>query len=401
MRPRIALLCSGLGNVFRGHEAFARGLIDLLGDDVDLTVFKGGGTPTPREVVLPHVRRDAPGLADIKLPVSPKWLASEAGQERMRIENESFAWAALGPLLEGDFDVIHTLDRDTCNALWRLRHLFRRTPRLLFSNGGAMPARALPRCDFVQEHTAHNLMFSARGKSFLIPHGVDLQQFSPGPPSTLRQRLGIAPEAKVLVCVGTICYWHKRTDHVIREVAAARTPWHLLAVGQEDPDTPAIKALGAQLLGDRVHFLTLPHHELPAAYAAADAFVLGSLFETFGIAYIEAMAMGLPVISTDHPNQRGIVQEAGLFVDMKRPGALAALLSQPDWAGWAEVGRRGRAIVEAQYDLRVLKRQYLQKYAEIAAAPVHLPAYGLKHRLRANASGLWERVRNAVKGQAE
>jgi hypothetical protein len=77
------------------------------------------------------------------------------------------------------------------------------------------------------------------------------------------------------------------------------------------------------------------------------------------------------------------------------------LLSQPDWSAWAVVGRKGRAIVEAQYDLRVLKRQYLQKYAEVAAAPVHLPAYGLKQRLRANARGLWERVRSAVEGEAE
>ena len=51
-------------------------------------------------------------------------------------------------------------------------------------------------------------------------------------------------------------------------------------------------------------FDSLPHDELPQAYAAADVFTLGSLHETFGIVYIEAMAMGLPVVCTQHPNQQ-------------------------------------------------------------------------------------------------
>jgi 1,2-diacylglycerol 3-alpha-glucosyltransferase len=401
MRPRVALLCSGLGNVFRGHEAFARGLIDLLGDDVDLTVFKGGGTPTAREVVLPHVRRSSAGLATIRIPVSAKWLAAAAEDLRVTIENESFAWAALDNLLNGQFDIIHCLDRETANLVYSWRPLFAQTPRVLYSNGGAIPARHLPQCDFVQEHSAHNLQYSDRKKAFLIPHGVNLGRFSPGIKTSIRTRLGIPTDAKLLISVGLICHSHKRADHVIREVAASSYPWHLLLVGQDGSDGAAIRALASDLLGHRFHSCALPHDELPEAYAAADAFVLGSLFETFGIVYIEAMAMGLPVISTHHPNQRGIVQGGGLFVDMKRPGALAALLSQPDAAAWAEVGCRGRAIVEAQYDLKVLKRQYLQKYAEIAQAPVHLPAYGLKQRLRANARGLWERVRRAVDGQAE
>ena len=44
----------------------------------------------------------------------------------------------------------------------------------------------------------------------------------------------------------------------------------------------------------RIVFTRMENAELPAAYRAADVFTLGSLHETFGIVYIEAMAMELP-----------------------------------------------------------------------------------------------------------
>lgn len=399
--PRVALLCPGLGRVLRGHESFARSLFDLVSDSLDITLFKGGGEPRAREQVLPHVPRDAASLDSVRLPVSPRWLASALGQERIRVECETFAWAALGPLLEGDYDVIHCLDRDVARVIDANRHLFRKTPTLLFSNGGAMPAADLPPCDFVQEHTALNLQHSLKGRSFLIPHGVDTRQFQPGVRSDFRARHGIAADATLLISVGTICHWHKRMDHVIREVAAAGDGLHLAIVGQESEDSDAIRALGRQLLGNRVHFDALPHDRLPAAYAAADAFVLGSLFETFGIVYVEAMAMGLPVICTQHPNQRSIVQEGGVFVDMARPGALATVLSAEHRARWPEIGRRGLAVAREQYDLQRLKQQYLAKYAEIAGQTRPLPQWNLKRRLRQNLQGTWRHVARKLQGQAE
>ena len=157
------------------------------------------------------------------------------------------------PLLEGGFDVVHCLEREVCNTVHDHRHLFQRTPKVVFSNGGAIAARDLPRCDFVQEHSAHNLLFSARHKAFLIPHGVDLQRFRPGLPSDFRARHGIPADAFVVISVGTIGHSHKRMDHVIEEVAALDGV-RLLVVGQQSPQTPAIKALGQRLMGERIVF---------------------------------------------------------------------------------------------------------------------------------------------------
>jgi 1,2-diacylglycerol 3-alpha-glucosyltransferase len=397
---RVALLCPGLGRIVRGHETFARGLFDLVADSVDITLFKGGGAETARERVVPHIPRESAWLDHASLPVAPKWHAAAMSEERIRVESESFAWAALAPLLEGGFDVIHCLDRDVCRVIHAQRHLFAKTPTLLFSNGGAIPARDLPPADWIQEHTPLNLQHSRRGRSFMIPHGVDTSRFRPGLTSDFRQRHGIPADATLLISVGTICFWHKRMDHVIREVAAAGGNLHLAIVGQESEDSAAIKALGRELLGDRVHFDSLPHELLPSAYAAADAFVLGSLFETFGIVYIEAMAMGLPVICTDHANQRAIVQQ-GIFVDMARPGALAQALSPEARRDWHAVARAGLEVARQQYDLQRLKQDYVARYTAITGSAEPLPRWTLLRRISRNLAGSWRRLMLRMEGQSE
>jgi len=379
---KIALLCSGLGNIHRGHEIFARDLFNLLQNDVDITLFKGGGESLPREVVVEHIPRNSEHLDGMKLAVSPKWENAAKEEERMRIEGETFAYASLKFLLEGDFDIVHCLEKEVCNVLYNHRHIFRRTPKILWSNGGALPKTSQPHCDFVQEHTEYNLQNSNLEKAFMIPHGVDMECFHPGIQTDFRKRHGIPDGAFVVISVGTICYWHKRMDYVIREVASVPDAW-LIIVGQECSDSAAIKALGNELMGSRIVFTTLPHDELVEAYAAADVFTLGSLFETFGIVYIEAMAMGLPVICTNHPNQKAIVKE-GIFVDMMQTGALASALINRDQKMLEDLARMGPKIVEKWYDLKSLKRRYLENFERIAASETSLPAYSLSKKLKAN-----------------
>lgn len=396
---KIALLCSGLGNVHRGHEVFARDLFQLMGDVTDITLFKGGGEPAPREVVVDNLPRNSACLDHIHVAVSPKWMGAKQEEERNRIEGETFAYAALKPLLEVGFDVIHCLEGDVCNIIYDQRHLFRITPKVLFSNGGAIPARYLPRCDFVQEHTSQNLKYSAKGKSFMIPHGVDLRVFHPQVKSDFRALHGIPADAFVVISVGVVSYGHKRMDYVIREVAAVPDAY-LIVAGQENKDTAEIKAVGHQLMGERIVFTKLPHEELPNAYAAANVFTLGSVFETFGIVYVEAMAMGLPVICTNHVNQREIIKE-GLFIDVMKPGMLTAALQPGNRAALQALGQRGRKIVVDHYDIEALKRQYFERYRAITAAPTTLPTYSLKDKLISNARNSVRKAAILFHGRAE
>ena len=391
---KIALLCTGLGNIYRGHEIFARDLFSLVSSSVDMTLFKGGGEPAEKEVVVPNISRSSPLLQHITPMSSPKWASMAVTQEQLRIEAETFSYAVLGQLIEGDFDIIHCLEYEVCERLYGLRHLFLKTPKIVFSNGGAIVAADLPPCDFVQEHSPNNLLSSAKGKSFMVPHGVDVRLFHPGVTSDFRAQHGIPADVFLVISVGTICYHHKRMDHVIREVAALPHA-HLLLVGQESADMPAIVALGNALMPGRITFTKMPHDELPLAYAAADVFVLGSLFETFGIVYIEAMAMGLPVISTNHPNQQAIIQE-GIFIDMATPGLLSAALRDTPAERFEELGRKGRDIAVRDYDLDTLRQRYVDHYTAICAAPTQLPEFTASDRVKAHAKNLYKRARRML-----
>ncbi len=392
---KIALLCSGLGNINRGHEVFARDLFDLLRHDVDITLFKGGGTNSEKELVIDNVSRRATCLDHIKVTTSPKWADSVREQERERIEALTFAYAALKPLLEGRFDIIHCLERDVCEVIYAFRHFFQTTPRVVFSNGGTLPARDLPSCDFVQEHSDHNLALSNPNKAFMIPHGVDLERFNPDIETDFRARHGIPDNAFVVISVGTICYWHKRMDYVIQELAEIDDVYLIIA-GQESDDSPAIKNLGRELMPDRLLFVTLSHDELPQAYAAADVFVLGSLFETFGIVYIEALAMGLPVICTNHQNQRSIVKQ-GVFIDMAKPGALKQAIKSLTPSQLQALSENGPAIAREHYDLNKLRARYIAEYERISSSQPRLPEWNWRKQIISNTKNVIRQTRKLLR----
>lgn len=91
-------------------------------------------------------------------------------------------------------------------------------------------------------------------------------------------------------------------------------------------------------------------------YAQADAFVMPSYAEAFGLVFIEAMAAGLPVIASKLVQTREIVRdgETGFLVtagDRQELAAkMAALIDQPELG--LEMGKRARAIAESDFDSR-------------------------------------------------
>lgn len=126
------------------------------------------------------------------------------------------------------------------------------------------------------------------------PLGVDGRRFDRSATyPDVRSQLRIPSDAFVIVSVARLVPW-KGIDLLLRAAAAAATKPAVIVVG-DGRDAGRLRATTAELgIAERVQFVGHAH---PAPYmAAADLFVLPSAIESFGMAYAEAMHMGLPCI---------------------------------------------------------------------------------------------------------
>jgi glycosyltransferase involved in cell wall biosynthesis len=129
----------------------------------------------------------------------------------------------------------------------------------------------------------------------------------------------------------------------------------------------------ARRIGNRQVFLAgwRPHEELPRALSAADALVLPSVAEAFGLVLVEAMACGLPVIACRTPGPAAIVDDGktGWLIPPDDEGALVdSLLSAA--TGEQERRARGRHAQTAsrQYDWAKIAPRYASLYEELLAS---------------------------------
>ena len=161
----------------------------------------------------------------------------------------------------------------------------------------------------------------------VIPFGIDLERYRRTNPDyqarvdAIRERT----HGPRLLFVGRLVYY--KGLHVLLD-AAREWPGTIVIAG-DGPLEPVLRAQASALgIADRVHFLgRVSHDDLPAYYHACDAFVLPSIArtETFGVVQIEAMAAGLPVVSTSLPTGVPWVNQAGVSGLVVEPGNAPAL----------------------------------------------------------------------------
>ena len=179
----------------------------------------------------------------------------------------------------------------------------------------------------------------------VIHPGVDHSMFSPGDPAVARRALGLQDELTILY-VGRIQPL-KGLELAIRSVEqivpALDRPLSFLIVGgpsgpSGDDEVLMLRNLVVELgLEDVVRFVgPQPHSKLPDFYRAADALVVCSFSESFGLAALEAHACGTPVVATPVGGLAHIVadEQSGFLVDTRDPavfaGRLKTLLADDD-----------------------------------------------------------------------
>ena len=192
----------------------------------------------------------------------------------------------------------------------------------------------------------------------VVAPGVDLSLFRPQNRAAAKRRIGY-PGLPLLVFVGRLERL-KGVEIILRALAHVRTRFpkvRLLVLGEDSRDATEsekerLKELAEELqIAERVEFLgSVAHHELPNFYAAADACLMPSYSESFGLVGLEAQACGCPVIASNVAGLASVVRDGvtGFLIERSDAKAYAArieeLLQDPDLAD--QMGRRGILLAQ-------------------------------------------------------
>lgn len=195
------------------------------------------------------------------------------------------------------------------------------------------------------------LHYTTAERCEVFPNGVDLSIFHPMEQTAARERLRIEKEAFVVIFVGS--FIERKGAHRLSEAIGMITGKRVFSifVGEEGDCKPSCENI--------LYCGKVKHEELPLYLNAADAFVLPTLKEGCCNAIVEAMACGLPIISSDMDFNDGLLDERNAIrVDPMNVEALAQAI----------VRLRDDKMLRRQMGAESLRRAQSLRIADRAAA---------------------------------
>jgi glycosyltransferase involved in cell wall biosynthesis len=210
----------------------------------------------------------------------------------------------------------------------------------------------------------------------VIPNGFDLSRFQPDAlaRAEVRQEIGVPDDVPL---VGMIARWHpQKNHHGFIEAAAAlrkRIPtvqFLLSGLGLDRSNEALTGWIREAGLENAVHLVGY-RQDVPRLMAALDLATLSSTFgEAFPNVLGEAMACGVPCVSTDVGDAAAIVGDTGIIVPPGNAEALTsawdAMLSRPGELR-LQLGQRARNRVQDHFELISVVKKYEHVFDELAA----------------------------------
>jgi glycosyltransferase involved in cell wall biosynthesis len=356
---RVAFLIDLLG--VGGAESQLVDLVNALDPGrilPSVAVLRNGGALVPR-LRVPHEELGMRGPLDARIvPVLRSWLR----RGRFRAIYTTHAWAAiLGALLRNSVGPPSPQRR---SVLVCSEHVFRcASASRLLESARRRAVRSADRIIAVgpaQAAWLRGYLPCAPERIEVIPNGVDPDWFA-RPPDVLgtdvRREFGIGPDEPIVLCVARLS---SEKGHPVLLSAIKEVSCHLILLG-DGSERPALEARAAELgLTGRVHFAGSRDDTRPFLYAAS-LVCLASTSEAQGLALVEAMAAGRPVVGTRVGGIPEIIEEGetGLLVPPNEPKLLARafreILGNPAW--FERAARTGPARVRRDLSIHARARR--------------------------------------------
>lgn len=248
--------------------------------------------------------------------------------------------------------------------------------RLLIRSGSRLARQhKLSRIVYCSEasRVQHEAIGYPSHKSVYIPNGFDCQRFVPDPEARRRLRAALGLDEDT-VLIGNVARFHPIKNHVgmiqaFSSIAERHPRARLLFAGlglsaENGPLMQAIRRVGHEdriiLLGER--------DDIPRVFAALDLLLLGSRSEGFPNVLGEAMACGVPCVTTDVGDAARIVGDTGLVAPAGDDAAMAMALERALSYSEGErkaLGMRARSRIVDNYSMAVVAGRYASLYREV------------------------------------
>jgi glycosyltransferase involved in cell wall biosynthesis len=193
----------------------------------------------------------------------------------------------------------------------------------------------------------------------VVPNGVDASRFHPRDRQAARAQLGLPADRTILLSVGAFVdgKGHERVLGVLPRIIAQRPDLLFVAVGNRGGRASRLAAIRRQVraqgLEERVRLeVARPHEEMPLWMAAADLFCLATRREGWCNAIAEALACGVPAVTTRVGGNPEIVRdgEDGFLVPFFDAAAFAAAIARGLGHGWDRAAIARRAAARSWHD---------------------------------------------------
>lgn len=334
-------------------------------------------TPTIRELIDPINMLEWIGVSTMGFPEpltfgmrAERFVRTLEGRFDILHDNQSLSYGiqAMARHIPTVATIHHAITVDRKLAIRAEKSILKKLKQLRWYSFIQMQKRVAPklkRIITVSECAKHDIVKAFRmqpSRFSVVPNGIDTDRFQP--------LHGISRQPFRLIVTTSADTPLKGLPYLLRAIALLAPKWpalQLVVVGHPKKKSPVLKLIHDLGIGRHIRFTgAVSHAEFVRQYARAWAAVVPSLYEGFGLPAGEAMACGVPVISTTGGALPEVVGDAGILVPPADHQALANTIESvcidPQLA--ERLGRKGFQRVTRHFTWKVAAQKSVATYRQ-------------------------------------